>query len=301
MNGGAEPVRASAHDQQAWDKMDKAMPDTDGQPANPATGDAAIAAAPDLVTAAHRPGVDPCDVACAALPALIVGDLAPRETAWLADHTADCRDCATERDRYEHVGTALDRMFSSTTDLAPPSCSMPRRPVAHCTRVDSPVGPLLVAASDAGVCEIDFAINETESTFRQHLTQRGFAPRSANPTQETDSTLSRVTTQLREYFAGARNEFDLPVDLSGLTPFQQSVLEATADVPFGRLDTYQGIASRIGKPRATRAVGNALGRNPIPVVVPCHRIVRSDHSIGGYTGGLPIKQHLLALEGTQLI
>jgi len=277
------------------------MPDTDGQPANPATGDAAIDAAPDLVTAAHRPGVDPCDVACAALPALIVGDLAPPETAWLADHTADCRYCATERDRYEHVGTALDRMFSSTTEFAPPPCSTPRRPVAHCTRLDSPVGPLFVAASEAGVCEIDFAVNESETAFRQRLAQRGFAPRAASPSQETDTSLTRVATQLREYFAGERDAFDLPVDLSGLTPFQQSVLEATAGVPFGRLETYQGIASRIGKPSATRAVGNALGRNPIPVVVPCHRIVRSDHSIGGYTGGLHIKQHLLALEGTQLI
>ena len=78
-----------------------------------------------------------------------------------------------------------------------------------------------------------------------------------------------------------------------MAPFQRAVLEATAAVPFGHLDTYAGIARKIGKPGATRAVGNALGRNPIPVIVPCHRVIRSDATIGGYTGGLDIKHLLL--------
>jgi O-6-methylguanine DNA methyltransferase len=78
------------------------------------------------------------------------------------------------------------------------------------------------------------------------------------------------------------------------------VLEAAAGVPFGEVTSYAGIAATIGKPSATRAVGNALGRNPVPIVVPCHRVVRSDWSLGGYTGGLPIKEHLLALEGAHL-
>ena len=85
-----------------------------------------------------------------------------------------------------------------------------------------------------------------------------------------------------------------------MPPFQRAVLEATAGVPFGRVDTYAGIARKIGKPGATRAVGNALGRNPIPVIVPCHRVIRSDATIGGYTGGLDIKQHLLSFEGIVL-
>jgi methylated-DNA-[protein]-cysteine S-methyltransferase len=78
------------------------------------------------------------------------------------------------------------------------------------------------------------------------------------------------------------------------------VLKATAEVPFGHLTSYRGIAERIGQPGATRAVGNALGRNPIPVIIPCHRIVRSDSSLGGYTGGIQIKEKLLALEGALL-
>jgi methylated-DNA-[protein]-cysteine S-methyltransferase len=85
-----------------------------------------------------------------------------------------------------------------------------------------------------------------------------------------------------------------------MPPFQRAVLEATASVPFGHVDTYAGIARRIGNPKATRAVGNALGRNPIPVIVPCHRVIRSDASLGGYTGGLNIKEHLLNLEGVRI-
>ncbi len=114
------------------------------------------------------------------------------------------------------------------------------------------------------------------------------------------AVVSNAARQLHEYFGGHRERFDLPLDFTGVSPFTRTVLEATTEVPFGRLDTYRGIASRVGKPSATRAVGNALGRNPIPVVVPCHRIVRSDASLGGYTGGLQIKQRLLALEGVTL-
>ncbi|MEA2584044.1 MAG: methylated-DNA-[protein]-cysteine S-methyltransferase, partial [Thermomicrobiales bacterium] len=87
---------------------------------------------------------------------------------------------------------------------------------------------------------------------------------------------------------------------SGVSPFTRSVLTATAEVPYGRLSTYRDIAQQVGRPSATRAVGNALGRNPIPVIVPCHRIVRSDASLGGYTGGLEIKERLLSLEGVYL-
>jgi methylated-DNA-[protein]-cysteine S-methyltransferase len=294
------------------DEMDGAMTDPEGQTADPATGNDAGTAtatatattppvATDIISAASQPGVDPCDVACEAMPALIVGDLAPPETAWLSDHTATCGYCARERHRYEHVGGALDRIFEPPPDLTPPPVALPKRRPARYTRVetDGPVGPLLVAASDEGVCEIDFAANETEAEFRKRLAGRAPQPRASEPAE--DPTLARATAQLREYFAGRRDRFDLPLDLSGISPFHRAVLEATSDVPFGRLDTYRGVATRVGQPGATRAVGNALGRNPVPVVVPCHRIVRSDHSLGGYTGGTHIKQHLLALEGTRLV
>jgi O-6-methylguanine DNA methyltransferase len=148
-----------------------------------------------------------------------------------------------------------------------------------------------VAVTDEGVCEIGFGVYETQDEYRRRLEARGFAP-----VADADA-VAPLAAQLEEYFLGRRRRFDLPLDFTGVTPFTRSVLEATAAVPFGHLSTYRQIADRIGRPRATRAVGNALGRNPIPVVVPCHRVVRSDATLGGYTGGLGIKQHLLSLEG----
>ncbi len=106
---------------------------------------------------------------------------------------------------------------------------------------------------------------------------------------------------MHEYFDRQRASFDLPVDLSTVSPFVQRVLHATARVPFGRLVSYKAIARDIGEPGATRAVGNALGHNPVPIVIPCHRVIRSDGSLGGYTGGTSIKRHLLTLEGSMLL
>ena len=284
------------------------MTTSDGQPAATPTA--------DLMTAASRPGIDPCDVACEAMPAMVIGDLTPLDTEWLVDHTADCRSCAHELDRFEHVSGALDQLYRPVTEMSPPLFevrsatrrpSRPARRAAHYTRVESPVGPLLVAASAEGICEIDFAGGDDlangrdpESRLQARLAARGFDSSPLSTGDAADPSVARATGELKEYFAGRRDRFDVAVDLSGLTPFTRSVLEATARVPFGRLDTYRGIATMVGNPTATRAVGNALGRNPVPVIVPCHRIVRSDHSLGGYTGGLAIKEHLLALEGVRL-
>ena len=143
--------------------------------------------------------------------------------------------------------------------------------------IDSPVGRLKLTARDGELVGVAFG--------------------AARPAGEPDAAIEMASRQLEEYFGGRRDEFDVPLDLAGISPFTQSVLAATTAVPFGHLATYRDIAEQIGAPRATRAVGNALGRNPIPVIVPCHRIVRSDATIGGYTGGLGIKKRLLALEG----
>jgi methylated-DNA-[protein]-cysteine S-methyltransferase len=152
----------------------------------------------------------------------------------------------------------------------------------------------MIASTDYGVCEICFAKHESKEQFLHHLRTRGFRP---VPNQ---TAIEAVRQQLIEYFRGERDHFEVPLDVSGVTPFTRSVLQATAEVPFGRLTSYRGIAEKIGKPSATRAVGNALGRNPIPVIIPCHRVVRSDASLGGYTGGLEIKERLLAHEGVLL-
>ncbi len=110
--------------------------------------------------------------------------------------------------------------------------------------------------------------------------------------------LEAARRQLLDYLAGAGNTFDLPLDLSRGTTFQRRVWRTLQRVPYGKIRSYQWIADRVGGPRYARAVGNAVGANPLPIVVPCHRIVAQDASLGGFSCGLPMKRKLLALEGT---
>lgn len=258
-----------------------------------------------LEEAANTSDVDPCDVACDALPARIVGDLSVRDESWLLDHTSDCTDCRNELERYDRLSDALTTVGAIDTDaLDPPPVKLPRRDRVWYTRVGSPIGDLILAATAEGLREIEFGRDVAEPAFVARMRARGAEPvrleRIEDAAPEVRSTLKDAAAQLTEYFGGQRSGFDVALDWGAMAPFQRSVLEATAAVPFGHLDTYAGIARKIGNPGATRAVGNALGRNPIPVIVPCHRVIRSDATIGGYTGGLDIKQRLLSLEGVQL-
>jgi len=244
----------------------------------------------DLERAASDPAVDECDIACDAMPGMLIGDLSARDREWILEHTLECNYCRNILIQYEKVESVLDQCCTQpVTDIR---ISHPF--TAEYGEVESPLGPLMVAQTAAGVCEIGFGKHETEQEFLYHLRTRGFRP---VPNQNAITTVAR---QLSEYFEGERNRFEVPLDVSGVSPFTRSVLTATSAVPFGGLSTYRGIADKIGQPSATRAVGNALGRNPLPVVIPCHRIVRSDSSLGGYTGGPGIKERLLALEGVML-
>jgi methylated-DNA-[protein]-cysteine S-methyltransferase len=158
---------------------------------------------------------------------------------------------------------------------------------------DSPVGELLVAATERGVCRISFD-PEPERAIEELAKTHGVRVlRSSGP-------LRQPRRQLDEYFEGSRRHFDLRVDLAALPAFQQAVLVELQRVPYGATDTYGGLAARIGRPRAARAVGGALNRNPVPIVVPCHRVVGSSGSLVGYAGGLERKERLLALEGALL-
>lgn len=122
---------------------------------------------------------------------------------------------------------------------------------------------------------------------------------SNGPVQQGESArLEAARRQLLDYIAGRRNTFDVPLDLSEGTPFQRKVWRTLQRVPYGKLRSYQWIASRVGGKYYARAVGNAVGANPIPIVIPCHRIVAHDASLGGFSGGLSMKRKLLALEGT---
>lgn len=114
--------------------------------------------------------------------------------------------------------------------------------------------------------------------------------------------LNHVAVQLKDYFSGRRHKFELPLDLTCLTPFQREVLAVTSRIPWGEVWSYQRIAQEMGRPKSSRPVGQALGRNPIPIVIPCHRVIASDGSLGGYCGttGLDLKRWLLRHEGVQL-
>lgn len=117
--------------------------------------------------------------------------------------------------------------------------------------------------------------------------------------RRAEAVVERAREELAEYLAGGRSSFTVPVDLSGLTEFQRAVLAVTREIAFGEVRSYRWIAQRIGRPRAVRAVGTALGDNPVPILIPCHRVIRSDgRSLGGYTFGLRVKEELLALERT---
>ena len=156
--------------------------------------------------------------------------------------------------------------------------------------IDSPLGPLFIAASEQGLCHVDFGISEADFLS-------GLDPLAR--TEQSAPALAPYAGQLQAYFAGERSGFDVPLDLSRLTPFQLSVLQAARRIPAGSVWTYGQVARSIGKPKASRAVGQALGRNPVPIVIPCHRVVASDGSLGGYSGGggLDSKRWLLELEG----
>jgi methylated-DNA-[protein]-cysteine S-methyltransferase len=157
--------------------------------------------------------------------------------------------------------------------------------------VDSPVGPLLAAATPEGLVRLAYAENDRDAVLTD------LAARVSPRVLEAPARLDPVRRELDEYFAGRRHAFDLPVDLSLVRgPFGRRVLEATAEIPFGSVLTYTEVAGRAGSPRGSRAAGNALGANPVPIVVPCHRIVAAGGALGGYTGGVERKRALLALE-----
>jgi methylated-DNA-[protein]-cysteine S-methyltransferase len=155
---------------------------------------------------------------------------------------------------------------------------------------DSPLGPLLVAATDRGLVMIAYATEGFDE--RLALLAREVSPRVL----EAPRRLDRARRELDEYFAGRRRAFDLPVDWSLVRGFAREVLRATAAIPYGGWSTYGAVAAAAGSPRGSRAAGNALGSNPIPIVIPCHRVLRAGGAMGGYTGGADRKRLLLDLE-----
>ncbi|HST17821.1 MAG TPA: methylated-DNA--[protein]-cysteine S-methyltransferase [Gaiellaceae bacterium] len=154
--------------------------------------------------------------------------------------------------------------------------------------IDSPVGALAIAATDAGLCRISYGVDGFDDELATVFGSRVLR-----------SPLDDVRRELDQYFEGGRRDFDLPLDLR-VAPFPEAVLDALARVPYGATTTYGALAREAGKPRAARAVGTVMNRNPIPIVLPCHRVVGADGSLTGYAGGLDRKRLLLRLEGVNL-
>ena len=159
------------------------------------------------------------------------------------------------------------------------------------TTFDSPLGQLLMASGERGLAVLHYLDEPLEEALEylslKHSPRIVESPRALDPWQ----------FELDEYFAGSRQQFDAPLDWDAMTRFQRAVLRATAAIPYGETSTYTGVATEAGSPRGQRAAGNALGSNPMAIIIPCHRVLHLSGGLGGYTGGLHRKHYLLDLEG----
>ena len=219
------------------------------------------------------------------LIAMVLGDAAPSPEMkrWL-----ETKEGQRELAAYRKAVSTLSELYEHV-HLAEP------KPVVYYAALITPIGRLFAAATETGLVRLSFT--QSESDFVSEL-QRQLKTKVVKSAEK----LTRVADQLQDYLVGKRRAFDTPLDLRLTTPFQRRVLLAALKIPRGHTATYMDIARRIGQPRAARAVGQALGHNPIPIVIPCHRVLASDGSLGGYSGGRGIetKAHLLQLEGAQV-
>jgi methylated-DNA-[protein]-cysteine S-methyltransferase len=188
---------------------------------------------------------------------------------------------------------AADRLpeDAPTFELADRAATEGLLDVAYAS-VDSPLGPLVVAATPRGLVRVAYTGHEDEAGVLEDIARR-LSPRIL----EAPARLDEARRELDEYFDGGRTDFDLPIDWALTRGFTTKVLRATAQVAFGHTTTYAEVATQAGSPRAVRAAGNSLGSNPMPIVVPCHRVLRTGGALGGYTGGVERKEFLLRLEG----
>jgi methylated-DNA-[protein]-cysteine S-methyltransferase len=163
--------------------------------------------------------------------------------------------------------------------------------VAYAT-LDSPVGKILLATTERGLVRLAYLDDgQEEDSALSDLAAR-ISPRVLDAPRRLD----QPRRELDEYFAGRRRRFELPLDWQLTHGFGRRVLQATAQIPYGVVSTYKLVATEAGSPRGFRAAGNALGANPLPIIVPCHRVLHADGGLGGYTGGLERKRRLLAVE-----
>jgi methylated-DNA-[protein]-cysteine S-methyltransferase len=201
----------------------------------------------------------------------------------------------------EQIETALRGGPAGEEDLAREACAAAGRLAERIgdegladvafAAVDSPFGRLHAAVTRRGLVRVAFP-EEDPDTLLEGLARR-ISPRIV----ESPKRLDDVRRELEDYFDGRRRDFDVSLDWSLIGPFGRRVLRATSEIPYGGSLSYAEVAAEAGSPRGSRAAGNALGANPIPIVIPCHRVLRSGGALGGYGGGLDRKRWLLELEG----
>jgi methylated-DNA-[protein]-cysteine S-methyltransferase len=195
---------------------------------------------------------------------------------------------------------ALERALSSPPvrdlpDLETAAAEAGLLDVAYAT-YDSPAGRLLLAATPRGLVRLAYIDEQEQEDVVLERLSTTVSPRVLAAPRRLDEP----RRELDEYFKGARDVFEVPLDWQLTRGFGRRVLEVTAQIPFGSVSTYKAVAAQAGSPRGSRAAGNALGANPIPIIVPCHRVLHSTGGLGGYTGGLERKQLLLEIERGQL-
>jgi len=243
-----------------------------------------------------------CDQFVRQLDRLLPGDLCVTTVTAMRGHAAGCGACGLEWDRVHR----LRKMLATAADDEPDATAVRRarallrsaldragHPAIRFGRIPTPVGILFVGATDKGVCDVTFG-QPSERRYRARLL------RWSPEVRLDDAGLATVREELRAYFAGELTRFSLAVDLRQVTPFTARVLRETQKIRFGQVTSYGALAARIGSRRASRAVGGALGRNPVPIIIPCHRVIAQGGRLGGFTGGLPTKRILLGLEGYRL-
>jgi methylated-DNA-[protein]-cysteine S-methyltransferase len=197
----------------------------------------------------------------------------------------------------EEMERALRAALRSDQDAVPPPSIVDAAAAAGLldvayARLDSPVGTLVLASTPHGLARLAYVDDGREEAVMEDIAAR-LSPRLLAAPRRLDAP----RRELDEYFAGRRRAFDLTLDLSLLSDFTRRVLNATAAIPYGEVATYREVATAAGSPRGFRAAGNALGSNPLPIVLPCHRVLHSGGGLGGYTGGLDRKRTLLTIEG----
>ncbi|ARK29096.1 methylated-DNA--[protein]-cysteine S-methyltransferase [Halalkalibacter krulwichiae] len=163
----------------------------------------------------------------------------------------------------------------------------------YVTEMNSPLGALTIVATDKGVCHIHFGeLTKCMATLKAWLTKQG----RKGDLIPCENTLKPICEQLQQYFSGERTRFSVPLDLCG-TEFQKKVWNTLSEIEYGETKSYKEIAQKVGAPKAVRAIGGANNQNPVPIIIPCHRVIGSNGNMVGYGGGLDKKELLLSLEG----